>query len=346
MIRTWSDAGASTSQGFTTAQVGDVDGDGAVDLVHVVGGKLHALLLPWRKTPDRLELVKDGSVGSYLESFDYTRQWWGDSYAPVTEGSCEYPLSCTRRGFSVVRKHRVHAGTNLDGTTKYRTDLHQFQGPKSNLRGRGFLGFQVHKIRDRERGAETIRYFDNTTPFDTNGSSTPGGEHHPYAGRPYLTMTVTPRTPMASASELASTDPAPGLTDNQSTPARITSTSATYDVRTSGDHDRILTVLPTATTSTMFDHHATPVLSSASAAHTPTPSYDLLGLLFVPDGVERIDRRTTTTYDPYGNAVMETSTTVGGVTTVVTRIFDTGSQPMARGCSGSRPARSGARPIT
>jgi RHS repeat-associated protein len=323
VIRKWADAGATVAEGFTTHQIGDVDGDGAVDLVAVVDGTIQTTLLPWRKVPDRLELVKDGGVATYLEAFQYTRQWWGDAPRATAQGDCQYPVSCTYRGFPVVRKHTVHAGTKTDGTAKYRSDIHRYQGAKWNMRGRGFLGFAEHRIWDRERGAETIRYFDNAVSYDSNGAAFYGGEHHPYVGMPMQTITVEPLTAMPTDAQLATSHAAPGLSDLTPVPVRVTITATTdIELRASGEDDRVVTVLPVETVETTYEHLAVPVLSSATATHSPTPTYDPLSYLLVPPSVPKIERTSTSEYDSRGFLKKEIVTTTGGVVETTSTTYE------------------------
>jgi RHS repeat-associated protein len=321
VLHTWDDAGASLSDGFTMAQVGDVNGDGSEDLVHVVNGRLHAVFLPWRRTPDRLATVEDDGFSAPMEQFTYTRQWWGDAPEPAAQHDCAYPRSCSNRGFEVVRSHRVHSGTYKDGNERWRTLIHRYEGHKSDLRGRGALGFAVHKIWDRELGVETIRFFDNTTRVDATPGIA-GGEFYPYAGSPQTEITVTPILPLPSLAALDTAIAAPGLASGEPVPARITSATTALELRTSGPDGRILTSLTSDTWSFTVDHHANPLLLNG-AVLSATPTYDLTSLLFVPDDADRIDRHSTTEHDAFGNVTRELSQTTGGVTTIVDTVHDT-----------------------
>lgn len=101
-------------EGFTSFQVGDVTGDGAVDLVHVDEGSIVTTELPWRESPDLLEAVTDSGSAYPLELFSYDSAWWGTGPRPEP-APCQYPWSCSRRSFPVVRSHAVFQGTMPEG---------------------------------------------------------------------------------------------------------------------------------------------------------------------------------------------------------------------------------------
>ena len=293
-------SGASLSMGFTTSQVGDVTGDGAEDLVLVVNGSLKVLELQWRNTPDRLLRVTDGSTPFPLETFEYTRHWWGDGNKPdVREGGCPFPLGCSYRGAEVVRQHQIFAGTDDAGAPMFRTFLHHFQGARYDRRGRGSLGMEEHRIWDRELGSETIRRFDNDHEIDPDGDAM-GGKFYPYAHRPKAVTTVVPVELLPTAAELASPSDAPGLA--ASVNVRITRTTTSYEVRDS-EEGRILTVLPTVTTTYVGDRSATLDLDGE------IPTY---GSVALPESVATYT--VTSEYDDRGNLTSVRSQTEGGVT--------------------------------
>jgi RHS repeat-associated protein len=338
-IWSWSDAGASLSHGFTTAQVGDVNGDGALDVVHVAGGKLRALELPWRVRPDQLTTVQDGSSAYALETFERSRAWWGETdrpEAPDVGPPCAWPVVCGRRGFEVVRRHQVFTGTRPDGTPMHSTDIHTYQGPRASMLGRGSLGFNVHKVWNRERGVETTRVFENlvTDAFGTNAFAPDmalpftGSLFFTLTGTPSFEMTITPLTPTPLVSDLSSTSAAPGLVDGDPIPVHIVTTTRTFELRSNAS-GRQLTRLPLTTNVTELDNQRQPSTSSA------TPYY----YGSAPGGDQR-RTETTYTHDALGNPTDVTTVirTGAGFTVRATRRTTTAfvSCPGA-GCPDSSP---------
>lgn len=303
-IHSWPDGMATLTHGFTTAQVGDVDGDGSPDLVHVAGGKLQMLEMPWREAPDLLARVRDSSAAYPLETFEYTRSWWGEE--PRTEATtadptgpavCAWPIRCSRSGTSVVGSHRVFAGSKPDGTPMYRTQLHRYTGLRRSLIGRGSLGFERHEVWDRERGRAVSSSFDNETLLDANGPA-PGAIFHPYVGHPHFTTEYTPRIPVPTAAEIASGSLSPGLVPFMQVDVRTRWTSSTYELRPAAD-GRVLSVLPARSE---VDDVENTIQANVDA---PFPEYGVGS----PVGTGR-HTTTTATYDDDGN-VEEQTTEIG-----------------------------------
>ncbi|HEU0037467.1 MAG TPA: RHS repeat-associated core domain-containing protein [Kofleriaceae bacterium] len=316
-IWSWSQAGANIVHGFTTAQIGDVNGDGAVDLVHVAAGKLRVLELPWRKTPDRLAAVRDDSTPYPLERFVHTRAWWGDEpraeatvTAPSGPSPCAWPIACSTRGSEVVRRHDVFVGTDAAGNPRYRSTTHRFAKPRSDLRGAGGLGFQIHETWDRDTGTWTQRRLGDAVPFDPDPDER-GGISYPNAGRVVSQTMIIPRLPRPTEAELASPGNAPGLVDNQLTNVRMVSMEIGYETRTA-EAGRIVTSLPQTRVVTEVDTQARPQIQSATASYT---------------GAMAGDGRITTVhskYDDYGKPTQittEIAAELGGP--VVTRRTET-----------------------
>ena len=312
-IWSWPVSGANLAHGFTTAQVGDVTGDGALDVVHVADGHLTMLELPWRTVPDQLVNVLDESAAYPLETFQRTRAWWGDTQHSQSTNPppCAWPLSCPRRGFEVVRTHRVFTGTRPDGSAMYSTDIHQYETPRESLLGRGSLGFFQHRIWNRERGSETVRVFQHAVadPFGATGYPPSlvflfgGSLFYPGKAVPSLEYTVTPRIATPTTTELNSSSPAPGLSDGVDIPVRVVSTERTFEMRSNPAQSQI-TRLPETTTVVEVDNTATPDLSSAPM----TPRYAGVDM---QSGVDRRETKTTYQHDVLGNPISVTTTVRG-----------------------------------
>jgi RHS repeat-associated protein len=309
-VWTWNNAIASLAHGFTTAQIGDVTGDGALDAVHVDGGRLVTLELPWRTTPDRLVGVHDTSATFPLETFTYTRQWWGNGSKPQAgpgddgPAACPWPLACSARGFEVVRQHQVFAGTDLSATPMYRTTIHTYAHPVSSRIGRGHLGFTKHTIWDRELARETTRVFDPSAWVDTALGH--GGVFHPYVGEPTTVRTVTPIAEMPTPLQLGTTSDAPGFTDGQGVPMMVTVTTTMREVRASPS-GRVISVVPTLKTTTEHE-------GDMAWLDTDTGIPTWTSMASSPP-----DRMTRTTYehDPYGNVTLLQSEVRQGIASQV-----------------------------
>ena len=226
IIAQWDDGGVSLAHGFTTGQIGDVNGDGAVDVVHVVGGKIWVVDLPWRTQSDLVSSVRDEGSFYPLEAFTYSRDWWGDAERPSPR-PCSYPILCPRRGFTVVQQHAVFAGTRPDGSAMYRGFRHTYEDPQIDLLGRGSLGFGGHRIWDVGLGQETYRQFD-LSPFDATQAS--GGLFYPLADVPSTIRVITPIAPLPTEDELDASVAMPGLMNQNNVNVRIATTTRTFSV--------------------------------------------------------------------------------------------------------------------
>jgi RHS repeat-associated protein len=322
IIQAWNgDGGVSLAQGFTTAQVGDVTGDGVVDIVQVVNGKLTVLELPWRTQSDRLRYVSDTGVAYPLESFTYTRSWWGDRPRPVF-GPCEYPTACVRRGFTVVQQHTTFAGTQPNGKPMYRTRQHTYWEPLTDLAGRGFLGFALHRTWDVGLGQETTVEFDNKTRRVINETQ----YSYPYVGLAKTVTTITPLAPAPTQTQLEISSVMPGFGTGQyqeiiPVAVRVSRTTREYEVKTSTARlwessepsfgDRVITVLPSNSVTTEWETEAKAVLTN-----TPAYVFDSVGQAVGWDveGVKILTSRTGNyDHDAYGNVTHHSVETDGGV---------------------------------
>lgn len=171
---------------FAPMQVLDINGDGLEDIVRLdvtIEGT------PASQHPGviRKELVVVPRRGQHLllsgvrnaGAFGTTRL----SYAPVVDGkpssgSCQYPTLCTSRGSWLVSDVAVdHDG----GTNHYR---YAYSGPRRDLTGRGFLGFESRTMTDLQTGAKLTEVFGNMRAdggFDE--ITTRIGTSYPYSGR-------------------------------------------------------------------------------------------------------------------------------------------------------------------
>jgi RHS repeat-associated protein len=184
----------------------DFDGDGQTDLILDGGVFRHA-----GNKPDQMTGVHDG-LGKDIA---VTYKSIGDAsvYAPDT--TCVYPVNCTNRGIWVVSDYSETADWGADGKpTKTAPPVNRFSytysGGRSDLHGRGWLGFHIRTETDQQTHATT------TTTF--NNLETDAGFGYPQAGMPSQTVT-TASTPILVG----------GAVTGQVT--RTTNTITTYDVQ-------------------------------------------------------------------------------------------------------------------
>ena len=159
----------------------DFDGDGVMDIAYMVAQegtrtKFLRVLRHEGGVPDRLVRVNVSTLGPRVK-VDYTTLADTDVH---TSGGCTYPLMCPRRGGSIVAAHWIANG--LDDPDPWHEYRHTYKAARTDLKGRGWLGFEEHTIVDGENGATT------TTTFDNRTSQTIGGADqsvlvYPFAGR-------------------------------------------------------------------------------------------------------------------------------------------------------------------
>ena len=183
---------ATTGDGSTfyltsEATILDADGDGALDVIDVqrvdasfvsTGNPLDRpplwgtrLLHNVRAQPALVERVTDGFGATTI--VDYAPLSDSTVYEPVRD--CEFPVRCTTDSRYVVQ--RVLRDAGLEDRAAVVEESHFYEGGRTDLRGRGFLGFQRHQIRNLSSGEVVERRFDNS--FRDNRT-----QSYPRAGRP------------------------------------------------------------------------------------------------------------------------------------------------------------------
>jgi RHS repeat-associated protein len=138
---------------FASAQLGDFDGDGRLDVAHWTPGFFFGVERGTTETADRLIAVSDEGSAGPSEKVSYsTERFEAPGAAP-----CAYPQRCMRQGFTVARKHEIREGQG------YRQSIHGYDDPRFDVRGRGFLGFGAVRVWDPDRPVETVTTYDNVT---------------------------------------------------------------------------------------------------------------------------------------------------------------------------------------
>jgi RHS repeat-associated protein len=268
--------------GLIPLMMGDFDGDGLQDWV---GGPLNVLqqgqaLLFKRKAAahDVLQTVTDEGTAA-VNSISYSQQWAGP--LPALATTCTWPQHCINGGFRVVSSVDTYQGADVGfADTHYYTYL----GPRIDLRGRGFLGFDTVIDWDPLRPEETITHYDNVTS-PTNGA---------YIGA-LLPQSVTRTVPTTKMSRgVASVN------------VRQTSTVYSNQMSQTGSGSTFVTQVMGWTTT---DTESTATIDQA---HRTWPSH----FQVTPSSPIRT-RTTSLAYDQFNNLTSKTETTAGGVTSVM-----------------------------
>ena len=162
----------------------DFNGDGLMDIAKVVrtGPEVTTSFLRLYKrvgfvpqgpnttqVPDKLVRVKVPGLGDRVE-VNYTTLADSVIHTPAT-ANCAYPLTCPRRGGSVVWMERLANGMEHPDFP-WHTFTHHYTAARVNLRGHGWLGFAQHDVRDTGRvNAVTSTSLDNddTRTFPVGG---------------------------------------------------------------------------------------------------------------------------------------------------------------------------------
>ncbi|MFC7534589.1 RHS repeat-associated core domain-containing protein [Actinoplanes sp. GCM10030250] len=163
-------------RGWRLSKVLDANGDGLDDFVQPTRGNFHVYLRspgctsgsdPVCVKEDLLLGITDGR--GVTNSFTYRPVSDPDVYTRGT--GCEYPQTCALRGGWVVARHEIKA----PGTSSRTSKRYQYADARSDLRGRGWLGFGRRTEIDDVTGRKTSTVFDNTTRV---------GTFYPCAGMP------------------------------------------------------------------------------------------------------------------------------------------------------------------
>ncbi len=160
---------------------GDLNGDALPDLVVVLRdrekntSKVRVLLQQWEPR-DLLVRVRDEHSPEPRESVFYS-PFTTDSPSPST---CSYPSRCLRGGTVVAREHWIH---RQDAPGAVRRTAYDFDDLRTDVRGRGVLGFGRVRAVDLDSFAETITLFDHAT-LD--------GGLYPFAGLAREVWRITP----------------------------------------------------------------------------------------------------------------------------------------------------------
>lgn len=158
--------------------VTDIDGDSLVDLAYEVSGELHLFMHRGGK-PDVIVGVTDGYRKE--QEVEYASIADREVYTPEFT-ACPFYQRCLKTGMDVVKTHRMDSGVMDPSGAPIFNDYHyHYTDGRSDLNGRGFLGFSQRRVEEVERNyATTVEVYQGWV-----AESLPaGGYAYTYAGSP------------------------------------------------------------------------------------------------------------------------------------------------------------------
>lgn len=194
-VRSWGPFRRGPAWGSAT--VGDIDGDGLPEIAQLE--KRHqAETEPWldRKydlvvysqrepsdpavAPPSAETLTEVINGmGMVESVKYRPLTDPATYQPGT--TCKLPQRCLKRGLSVVRQHRL---SNAWAPSEGRDFYYTYEDARTDIRGRGFLGFKCVTATDIARAREVKSCYRQHETYDIPYKKACPGYAYPYAGLP------------------------------------------------------------------------------------------------------------------------------------------------------------------
>lgn len=281
--------------------VGDVTGDGVPELIGVVNNTIRYTQVPWRDNHDLLAAVSDENAQFPRDQFVYSRKW--ENYYPDQAArTCTFPQYCVRSGFPVVTSYATTMAETSDGQDRsYQID-YSYEDPRTDLHGRGSLGFAKAHALDRQLNSETTISYDNrTSETFTNQYTGTKVSMYPFLGMPLQETHVAPivSTP---AAELWS-----GATQKLTTRARVTIVNHEY----AWNHESpgSYWAHPTKETSQEWERQAT-----LDYTHITLPAHDATADLLRTRTIRHA-------FDGYGNETSTKSSTQGGIASTVTNTY-------------------------
>ncbi|WP_194869476.1 FG-GAP-like repeat-containing protein [Myxococcus sp. AB025B] len=157
--------------GQKLTRVGDINGDGLQDIVQVAHGTTTSpnprLLVHLRQggKPDLLQQAIDGH-GKFVR-FEHRALRGMQDEGRYTPGTCTYPQYCGTRGMWVVSSYAVDNGQDDVLEPPFRKYDVSYAEGRTDLRGRGWLGFGRRVVTDTSTNATTTTVYDNVTRTGT-----------------------------------------------------------------------------------------------------------------------------------------------------------------------------------
>jgi RHS repeat-associated protein len=199
-------------RGWAGTSIGDIDGNGIPELVQLEGEDwdnlrfgVYALQYQtstgtrrsFKSPEEHIVRIKNGF--QEIEQVSYANlstppdqvEPPGPFYTPGS--SCAWPQQCLKRGLTVVRTHAKSNGRKALDSENWRRWIYSYEDARSDIAGRGFLGFKCVTVLDEQRGSVTKTCHDNVSRLN---KACPGW-YYPYAGLP---KTVETRAPLGDGS--------------------------------------------------------------------------------------------------------------------------------------------------
>ncbi|HYK36953.1 RHS repeat-associated core domain-containing protein [Alloacidobacterium sp.] len=183
-------------------RVFDANGDGLMDLVQILDGDIHVYVRDGIKRDLLTEVVDRGALitASYapLSSHDaYTT-----TVPPGVASSAGTPTPFSpgntyvvNRGGWVVTQYSVPRAGSLEPSDPVNSYTFSYADGRTDLHGRGWLGFGRITMTDQQTHAQTTTTYDNTTMVaSTQGPPTANLAAYPLAYRPHVIDTVVTLT--------------------------------------------------------------------------------------------------------------------------------------------------------
>ena len=266
----------------TPLATGDFNGDGLQDAIFydlTLGGTVAELNAG--ATQDLMVGVRNETAPQPMETVTYSQRWSAD---PVYEKICTHPQVCLRQGMNVVVEHDVYQGSAV-GT--YEHSFFNYEDPRADVHGRGFLGFATVRAWNPDRLSESITEYDNTSSTNSVYFD-------------FMPSRVTRYTAIA---------PVDDAHREYTVRASVVNSSYAVDQPTISTYFRH----PTTWSSAEWETSATIDMTVGIKAH-----FGFAG----PAPTPLRKRNGESSFDAYGNQTYSRSETVGGVKTEVTSAYN------------------------
>lgn len=156
---------AVAGRGPRDRRLGDFNGDGAIDFVHVSWtGSDYSIVedSSAQSGPDAVVSIRGVGVQTAVPKTEFSYQFAGPSspsnfFQPGPQGCTQAELSCRRKVGWLVRDQRTEASAFDQPQPNMLTHQHSYSTARVDLNGRGWLGFERHIIVNTSLGTDSER---------------------------------------------------------------------------------------------------------------------------------------------------------------------------------------------